>query len=221
MEKMQFCSDSPQLNDFFQGLSDSLHKILIVLSVITLIAALLSVVPYAVLEWWAWRKLKSEAQSGEEAFRSMAKPDFIELAFAITSPIGYKLGNWFSCKASSQKTKVILRWFFAYITHPPALLVLAISLAIFLSCIFQAILLNEVRKAAPVLVADVGNTEALISAKIQNATTFWITGTNDQINSTESDINENLFGWARESTLSLNNTLNTCSPPVVEPLLMT
>jgi hypothetical protein len=213
IEELQFCSNSTQLNDFFQSLNDSVHKILIVLSVLTLLAALLSVIPYAILEWWAWRKLRKEAQSGEEAFRSMAKPDFIELAFAITSPIGYKLGNLFSSKASSQKSKVMFRWFFAYITHPPALLVLAISLAIFLSCIFQTILLNEVRKAAPVLVADVGNAEALISAKIQNATAFWVDGTNNQINATESDINDNLLGWARQGSLSLNNTLNTCINP--------
>jgi hypothetical protein len=88
-----------------------------------------------------------------------------------------------------------------------------VSIAAFVSCLFQIILLNEVRKAAPVLAADISDLESLISAKIQNASVFWINGTNAQISSTENDINNNLLGWARDSTQSLNNTLNTCYLP--------
>jgi hypothetical protein len=83
-------------------------------------------------------------------------------------------------------------------------------LALFISCAFQAILLNEVNKAVPVLLADVADMQAQISAKVQNASALWIDGTNKQLSDTEAQINENLLGWARESTLSLNNTLNTC-----------
>jgi hypothetical protein len=186
---------------------------LIILSILILLAALLAMIPYGILEWWSWRKLKRHANTAEDALRSMEKPDFLDLLQILASPLVYRISSALSSKFSSPRKKVLVRWFFAYITHPPALLVLAISMAMFVSCLFQAILLHEVQKAAPVLAADVANAEDLISAKIRNASALWINGTNDQISSAELDINDNLLGWARQSTQSLNNTLNTCNDP--------
>jgi len=186
---------------------------LIVLAVIIFLAAIFAMVPYAILEWWSWRKLNIHAKIAEEAFSSTEKPDFIEMASIFSAPIVYKISTWIGTKFTTPKKKILVRWFFAYVTHTPALLVFAISIAAFMSCLFQIILLNEVRKAAPVLVADVGDMQALISAKIQNASSLWIDGTNKQISDTETGINDNLFGWAKESTESLNNTLNTCTHP--------
>lgn len=209
-ENLRFCSDSPQLNDFFQSLVDSVHRVLMILAIVTLVAALLAMVPYAALEWWSWRTMRSHAKITEEALQSMQKPDFLEILQILCSPISYKLCTWLTPNSASEKRKRLVRWLIAYLTYPPALLVLAVSLALFISCIFQAILLSEVQKAVPVLLADVSDMQALISTKVQNASAFWITGTNKQLSDTESQINENLFGWARESTASLNNTLNTC-----------
>jgi hypothetical protein len=140
----------------------------------------------------------------------MQKPDFLEILQILRSPVSYSVGRWLTPHTASDKKKVLVRWLLAYMTHPPALLVFAISLALFISCAFQAILLNEVNKAVPVLLADVADMQAQISAKVQNASALWIDGTNKQLSDTEAQINENLLGWARESTLSLNNTLNTC-----------
>lgn len=193
---------------------------LVILAAIILVAAILAMVPYAILEWWSWRKIKSHAKVAEDALHSMEKPDFLEIVQIIASPIAYKLSTLVTARASSPKKKILVRWFFAYVTHPPALLVFAISIAAFISCLFQIAILNEVRKAAPVLVADVGDIQALISSKIQNASALWINGTNKQISDTEFEINDNLLGWARDSTQSLNNTLNTCIIPIKSKLLM-
>jgi hypothetical protein len=209
-EKLQFCSNNSDLDDFFQDLVSSVHHVLIILAIIILLAALLAMIPDAILEWWSWRKLKVHAKIAEDAHNSMEKPDFIELAQILASPIAYKLSTLVTGKCVSLKKKILVRWFLAYVTHPPAVLVLAISIAMFISCLFQVALLNEVRKATPVLVADVANMQALISSKIQNASALWIDGTNKHISDTEFQINDNLLGWARESTQSLNNTLNTC-----------
>jgi hypothetical protein len=214
-ENLQFCSNNTQLNNFFQDLTDSVQHLLIILAIVILIAALLAMVPHAILEWWSWRKLKSHAKTAEDALHSMEMPDFLEIVQILSSPITYKLSNIVTAKFASKKKKILVRWFFAYATHPPALLVLAISIAGFVSCLFQIALLNEVRNAAPVLVADVGNMEGLISSKVQNASAFWINGTNKQISDIEFEINDNLLGWARDSTQSLNNTLNTCTAPML------
>jgi hypothetical protein len=143
----------------------------------------------------------------------MEKVDYLEVVQILTSPISMKLAKKFSTKINSHKKKVLVRWFFAYITHPSALLVLAISIAAFISCLFQTILVHEIQRAAPAFEAEIGNMEALITGKIQNASALWATNTNQQISGTESDINDQMLGWARESTLALNNTLNTCIFP--------
>ncbi len=218
-ENLVFCSNNPQLNSFFQSLIESVHRVLVIMAIVTLLAAILAMVPYAALEWWSWRKMKSHAKTTEAALQSMQKPDFLEILEILRSPLSYKVGGWLIPDSASDKKKALLRWFIAYISHPPALLVFAISLALFVSCIFQAILLNEVQKAVPVLLTDVADMQAQISAKVQNASLLWIDGTNKQLSDTESQINENLLGWARESTLSLNNTLNTCKHVFYFPLM--
>ena len=154
--------------------------------------------------------MRIEARRAEEAFRSMEKHDFLAILHSVRSPFITKISNWVAAKSGSQERKTLVHWFFSYITHPPALLVFAISIAGFLSCLFQIILLNELRKAEPMLLAEIQNVDNMISAKIQNSSAVWINGTNKQISSVELDINENLLGWARQSTQSLNNTLNTC-----------
>lgn len=210
LENLQFCSNNPQLDDFFQGLNDSVHHILVILAVITLLCALLVMVPYGVLEWWAWRKLHNKAKAAEEAVHSMEKVDFLEVVQTLESPISTKLAVKISAKINSQKKKILVRWFFAYITHPSAMLVLAISIAAFISCLFQTVLVDEIRRAAPVVETEIGNMQALITGKVQNASALWVENTNQQISGTESDINNQMLGWARESTLAVNNTLNTC-----------
>lgn len=177
---------------------------------VILLAALLAMIPYGILEWWSWRKMHQHAKLVEDAMHSPEKPDYVEIVQILAFPLAYRFGTTITSRFVSPKSKALVRWFIAYITHTPALLVLAISIAGFLSCLFQIILLDEVRKAAPALVADIADMESLISTKIQNASVFWINGTNAQISNTENDINTNLLGWARDSTLSLNNTLNTC-----------
>jgi hypothetical protein len=209
-ENLQFCSNNPQLDNFFQGLDDSVHRILIILAVVTLLFAFLVMVPYGVLEWWAWRKLNNQAKTAEENLRSMEKVDFLEVVQILASPISMKLAKKVSTRINSEKKKVLVRWFFAYITHPSALLVLAISVAAFISCAFQAILVNEIRRAAPAVQTEIADMQTLIAAKVQNASALWVNNTNQQISGTESDINDQMLGWARDSTQSLNDTLNTC-----------
>lgn len=210
---MQFCSNNTELDNFFQGLGDAVQHAVVALAVIIMLAALLAIIPYGILEWWSWKKLKYHARLAEEAMHSMEKPDFLELAAIMSSPLAYKISTLISARFYSTKTKILVRWLFCYITHTPALLVLAIAIASFISCIFQVVLVNEVRKAAPALVTDIQNIEGLISSKIENASSLWIDGTNKQISNIELEINNNLLGWAKESTLSINNTLNTCNFP--------
>lgn len=213
-ETIVFCSNDTNLENFFVDLAADVHRILVILAVLMLLAALVAMVPSAFLEWWSWRKMKRQAAIAEELIQSSRRLDVLELVQAVDSPLTYKLSKMLAPRAKSEEHQILLRWFIAYITHPPALLLLAVSIAGFLSCLFQLIMVNEVRRAAPVLVTDISNMEALVTSKIQNATLFWVNGTNAHISEVESFVNNNLLGWARDSTEALNNTLTTCSMPV-------
>ena len=155
--------------------------------------------------------MKRQAAVAEDIIRSSKNLDILELVQVVDSPLAYRISQILTRGAKSEETRILFRWFVAYITHPPALLLLAVSIAGFLSCLFQLILVNQIRQAAPQLVTDVRDMEALVTSKIQNATSFWVNGTNAQISDAESFVNGNLLGWARDSTQALNNTLTTCS----------
>jgi hypothetical protein len=210
-ESLQFCSNNTEFDNIFQSVADSVEHALLVLAVIVLVLAFAAMLPYIALEWWTWRKVHRQARVAEDSLRSMEKTDYVEMLQRIANPITNKVADMIGRKLSPRK-KILVRWYLAYITHPRALLVLAISLAGFLSCLFQLALLREVQNSAPLLLAEVGDIEGQISQKIRNASDAWVTGTNDAIFNVEQDINVNVLGWAVASTQSLNNTLNTCNP---------
>lgn len=212
-ETIVFCSNDTKLNDFFVDLAAGVHRLLIIFAVLMLLAALIAMLPSAFLEWWSWRKMKRQAAVAEEVIRSSRNLDILELVQAVDSPLAYKISRMLTRSAKTDEHRILVRWFIAYITHPPALLLLAVSLAGFLACLFQLILVHQVRSATPVLVTDVADMEKLVTSKIQNATSFWVNGTNAHISDAESFVNDNLLGWARDSTQALNNTLNTCFIP--------
>jgi hypothetical protein len=207
---VQFCSNSTELEDFFQSVLDDIQHILVILSIVILVAAILSMVPFGVMEWWKWKKAKIHANMVQEAVRSMDKPDYLEVEQILAAPFMYKLSRFISNRFSSPKKKVLVRWFIAYITHQPALLLLAIAIAALLSCLLQIILLNEIRVAVPILETDISDLEGVVTSKITDATNLWVNGTNTHLELIENDINQSLFGWAGSATETLNTTLGTC-----------
>ena len=214
LQSLEFCSNNSQLNNFFDDLDTSLQQAFTIMAVLVLLAALLSMIPYAVLEWWSWRKMKCHANTAEVSLSSMEKPDFLEIVNILMFPTTYKLSTLISSRVDSTKTRSLIHWFLCYITHPRALLVLAISAAAFSSCLLQIVLVNQIQKAVPNLVAEVADLEGLISTTIQDGAEVWVNGTNTQIGDLESYINDNLLGWARNSSQALNNTLSTCNLPL-------
>jgi len=198
---------------------DSVQHALVIVIVIILLFALAAMLPYMALEWWSWRRMQRHARLAEDSLRLMEKRDYLEMLQIVASPITHRVGNMITARVSARK-KILIRWYLAYITHPRALLVLAISLAAFLSCLFQLALLREVQNSAPLLLAEVGDIEGQILQRIQNASEAWVLGTNDAISGVEQDINLNLLGWAVTSTQSLNNTLNTCNPDCRQLLII-
>lgn len=107
-----------------------------------------------------------------------------------------------------QKRKI--QWFASYITSERALFVLAIGLLGILVSGFQLIILAFLKKQihnAHQLQSRLFNSSEMDIMK--KDLTTWTTHTNAYINSTETNINTQIFGWVETSTTSINNTVTT------------
>jgi hypothetical protein len=101
-----------------------------------------------------------------------------------------------------------MRWFFAYCTTLPALLLLSIALAGFISCLFQYALLRAIEKEAPALAAEISGAINDVVGKVNNASTLWATDTNSVLAKASDEINGNLLTWVNTTTFAVNETLN-------------
>ena len=203
-KQLTFCSDDDGISSFFDGLyhvADIARKIFIA---VLLLAAVLACVPIAYLEIRRWRSMQERAALVES--RSLDPMDVVYIASRpYTAGAGLKAAQNFT----STKKQILIRWFVAYCTSTPALLVLALALAGFFSCLCQYILLQAIRKEVPALVNTVGAFTGKVVDALDTASTEWSNGANAVILAENHKINDNVFGWVNTSTKAVNDTLNS------------
>lgn len=203
-EQLSFCSDNKGINDFFDklaALSNSARKIFIGVLVV---AAILVCIPMAYREIRRWRTMQRRATIlREEALDPM---DVIQITSRpMTSTLGLKLASRFG----STRRQILVRWFVAYVTSTPALFLLSLGLAGLFACLCHYILLKAVEKETPALANQVGEFAGKVVKILDRASQQWAIGTNSVIESTNNDINREVFGWVNTTTGALNDTLNT------------
>ncbi|CUS13058.1 unnamed protein product [Tuber aestivum] len=202
-EKLTFCSDNPNINNFFDGLESTVERVKKILVGVIVCLALVAVVPMAYREWWNWRTTQSRAFMLHTA-PTYDPIDVIQIASRpYSSSVGLKLAGLFK----SSRRQTLVRWAVSYATSAPALFVLSLGLAGLFGVLAQYILLKQVESAAPALAAEVGEFADIVVKELTAASTSWAVKTNEAINSTNSDINKELFGWVVNGTDSLNDTL--------------
>jgi hypothetical protein len=202
-QSLTFCSDNPAIDNFFDGLTDTIQTTRKVFIIVLTILAVLACVPMAYVEIWRWRSTQQRALLVQtQAYDPM---DVIYIASrTYTTTIGVKLASRFK----SPKNQILVRWLVAYATSLPALFVLALALAGLLSCLCQWILLREIQKEVPVLADQVGDFANTVVSALNNASTAWAFSANSVINSTNDKVNGDVFGWVNTTTSAINNTLN-------------
>ncbi|KAH8697666.1 putative pheromone-regulated multispanning membrane protein Prm1 [Talaromyces proteolyticus] len=202
-QSLDFCGKNDGIDDFFTGLADTLalaRKVAI--GVLTVIAALVCV-PMAFIELWRWRTTKKRA----EMVRTVH--DSLDVVYLISRPHTSSLGLKAARLFSNSRSQILVRWVFAYALSVPALVMLSLGLAGLFSSLCQYILLKSVEKEVPELTAQVSQFADKVVSALTNASEEWALGTNQVINSTNTKINHNVFGWVNTSTTALNKTLNT------------
>ena len=202
-EKLTFCSDNPKINNFFDGLEGTVDKVKKILIGVIICLAIVAIVPMGYREWWNWRTTQSRAFMLHTA-PTYDPIDVIQIASRpYSSSFGLKLAGLFK----SSRRQILVRWAVAYATSTPALFVLSLGIAGLFGVLAQYILLRQVESAAPALAAEVGEFADIVVKQLTAASTSWAVKTNAAINSTNSDINKELFGWVVNGTDSLNDTL--------------
>jgi hypothetical protein len=203
-QALTFCSDNPKINNFFDGLVSAIYEARKIFIVVLLILAILACIPMAFLEIRRWHTIRQRSTLIQKhAFDPM---DVIYIAARpYTTTAGIKLASRFK----STKCQILTRWFIAYATTIPALFVLALGLAGLFSCLCQFIVLKTIEKEVPILADEVGDFAGTVVAALNNASEAWALAANGVINSTNTKVNSDVFGWVNTTTTALNDTLNT------------
>jgi hypothetical protein len=98
------------------------------------------------------------------------------------------------------------------------LFVLSLGIAGLLGVLAQYILLKKVEAKTPELAAEVGQFAGIVAEKLTDASEKWAVSTNAVISDMNRDINEQVFGWVKEGTESVNNTLNVFVDKMTETI---
>ena len=199
---LSFCSDNDGVQSFFDQLynvADIARKVFIA---VLLIAAILVCIPMALREIRRWRTMQQRSQLVQQKAL-----DPIDVVYIVSHPYTAGAGIKLSQRFSAPRKQVLVRWFIAYITSVPALIVLSIALAGLFSCLCQFILLKAIEKEVPSLVNTVGAfTEKVVTA-LEGASVEWANGTNAAILAENTKINNDVFGWVNTSTTTINATI--------------
>ena len=200
-QALSFCSSNSFLNDFFNSLFELVAKAKIAFAVAIPILAVLAMLAMAWLEIRRWRREKSRARVFTEQGY-----DPLDVVYIASRPMSAGFGIWLASRFGGKKN-LLVRWAVAYGTSLPALFVLSLALAGFFSCFCQWLLLRAIEKEAPALANQVGNFAGDVVGTLAQVSTDWADNANGVILDLQSDINDDVFGWVREATAAVNNTL--------------
>lgn len=203
-ETLTFCSGDDGIADFFDGLADLTQLAKNIFIGVLLAAALIVCIPMAWIEIRRWRKMQQRSQ----LVRSTAH-DPMDVVYIVSRPYTATAGIKAASRFQASRRQILTRWVVAYATSTPALFLLALALAGLFSCACQLALLRSLEKEVPQLTNEVSAFADKVVSSLNNASEQWAVGTNKIIDSANTRINDDLFGWVNISTTALNDTLNT------------
>lgn len=212
-QALTFCSDNTALNEFFDGLVDVIFTARKVFLIVLIILAILVCIPMAYREIWQWRTMQQRSiLLQKHAFDPM---DVIYIASRpYTATAGIKAASRFK----TMRKQILTRWFVAYATSLPALFVLALGLAGLFSCLCQFIVLKTIEREVPKLEDEVGNFADKVVGALNSSSTAWANSANGVISSTNTKVNDDVFGWVNTTTIAVNNTINEFSDEMSKEL---
>lgn len=229
-------SNTPDIEYFFQEINKNLKTVTIILLVLLVFGACVMMLPEAWKEIKQWKKLKHFERDIFNKYNDILtimndKKEYeidsnnnLDDSFDVIESYNRCFNVWqtkiydfliflftFNKKNYPMSKRKKLSWIISYIVSERAIFVLSIGiLGIIVSC-FQLIILcvlkrhmNKIESYATKNFVDSSNLDFL-----KKDLTIWTHNTNQYINYTESNINEQIFGWITIGTSSINNTIKT------------
>ncbi|KAG6891582.1 hypothetical protein C0992_003610 [Termitomyces sp. T32_za158] len=199
-------------------------------TVILVVLALVLVGLNCLLEWYKWRCMKRHLEYTRQAWLSdpttahtkvasspivtLTDHNLMMLNASSAHPLLTRIGNNISKLFRLTPTQhTHLQWFFHYIFHPPALACLLIGLIGLLSIQIQLAamgpLINKYQQRSADATADFSNTIfTAVNGSMYNQSVAYANAVNARVDSIQTTINDGVFGWVNETTVSLNTTVN-------------
>ncbi|RAL58761.1 hypothetical protein DID88_009176 [Monilinia fructigena] len=203
-KSLTFCSNNTAIQNFFVGLVKALDSAKKNILVALIIAEILACIIMVCWEIWGWKIMQRQAA----LLKTKDCPNEMDFVYQVRRPFTSQIGLKLSRKFKSQKNQVLTRWFIAYSTSIPALVILTLGTAGLFTCLCQFLILRALEKEIPVLAAEVGHFAEHVVGALNNASESWAIGANSVINNTNTRINHDVFGWVNTTTGAVNETLN-------------
>ncbi|KAK7921348.1 hypothetical protein PG985_009370 [Apiospora marii] len=204
-EALSFCSNNSGIVDFFEKLFKLAHTAKIAFIVVICILAVLVCIPMAYWEIYRWRRTVQYAQTFSEK-----KHDDVHFMMMGAHPFTSKVGIQAAEKISKdQQRQNLIQWAVAYGTSIPAIFVLSLAIAGFVSCLCQYMVLAAVEKEVPALADQVGNFANEVVTSLEGVSEGWARDANSVVLSFQNEINNDVLGYVTNATGAVNDTLNT------------
>ncbi|CAK7264381.1 plasma membrane fusion protein prm1 [Sporothrix epigloea] len=202
---LTFCSGNDKIAGFFKTLYSVADHARIAFIVVLAVLAILACVPMTLIEIRRFRSQRRRAQ-----VLAQHGYDPLDVIYIASRPYTAGAGISLASRlfASGGKRQLLVRWAVAYATSFPALFVLSLAVAGFVSCACQAVLLAAVKKEAPALTSEVSNFADTVVTSLEKVSTAWATDANSVILSFQADINKDILGNVVNATSAVNHTLN-------------
>ena len=224
---ISFCSSLDTSS--IDNLGNDLLQITKIGTIILIAVLFLLLAGHCMFEWFKWRCLMLHLQFTREAWISdpttyhttsstpsvaLTDHNLLVLQTDAQHPLLTRIANALAARLCFTPVQHIhLRWFLHYIFHPPALACFLIGFFGLLSVQIQLIAIGPLEAQytaqAAASVQDLSNTIATqMNNSMYNQSAAYANGINTKVETTQSTINNGLFGWVNGTTTTLNSTLN-------------
>ncbi|KAI9636910.1 plasma membrane fusion protein PRM1 [Dioszegia hungarica] len=167
-----------------------------------------------VWEWRRWKAMKDTVELVVREWEREGRADAWRAVAIIENPVLEKYGSPVLRRFTrSERTRINVRWYLAYLSHPTCLALLFIAAIGFLSLQLQLVALNGIRNHArananATVAQSTNSITAKLNAMATNASRQYAADYNLVVAGYQKRIDEELFGhWVNTTGVALNATL--------------
>ncbi|QPG74240.1 hypothetical protein FOA43_001565 [Brettanomyces nanus] len=218
-----FCRSSNEIEEFYDEAGKIIYRISMILVAVLILAMIAMMIYESWCEYRNWSRIKHAAgdlqnlgpESSENIQRNIEVLDSFQNRSA--NMVSSILGRLASLNNPIAQNR--LRWMVNYGLSPYALPVLLLGLVGLISFGFQSAILHSLSTVDTKNVEEfIQSASNKVSQDINGSVEDWCSHTNKYILAYQDDLNDNMLGWVRSTTESVNDTVNEFTEEMNERL---